>query len=246
MKKFLFLVVLLISGVYAGAQVLTLHWDGQDIENGATVNVNGEMTDNIYEEFLSHVLVKNNTDRDMPVKARREDIDVVTGSKNYLCWESCYPDDVTESPNAYTIPAGEMTPETVFSGHYLPQGYVGTSTVKYTFFNENEPDDQVYFLVNYVISPTSVDDILSNALISSAYPNPATNQFTIDFEFPIGVEKAELKLFNLVGQEVLSKSFTGINGKIQVSVADLPEGIYFYNLVLNEESAFAKKLIVRR
>jgi hypothetical protein len=91
-----------------------------------------------------------------------------------------------------------------------------------------------------------VDDILSNALISSAYPNPATNQFTIDFEFPIGVEKAELKLFNLVGQEVLSKSFTGINGKIQVSVADLPEGIYFYNLVLNEESAFAKKLIVRR
>ncbi len=225
---------------------LSLHWDGQDIENGATVYVDGEMTDNIYEEFLSHVLVKNNTDRDMQVKARREDIDVVTGSTNYLCWEACYPDDVTESPNAYTITAGEMTPETVFAGHYLPQGNAGTSTVKYTFFNENEPDDQVYFLVSYVISPTSLDDLLSKALISSAYPNPATDQFTIDYEFPSGVEMAEVKLFNIVGQEILKQAVNGKSGKIQLTVSDLPEGIYFYSLTINDGATFTKKLVVNR
>ena len=225
---------------------LSLHWDGQDIANGATVFVDGEMTDNIYEEFLSHVLVKNNSDRDMSVKARREDIDVVAGSTNYLCWEACYPDDVTESPNAYTIPAGEMTPETVFAGHYLPQGNAGTSTIKYTFFNESEPDDQVYFLVSYVISPTSLDDLLSKALISSAYPNPATDQFAIDYEFPSGVEMAELKLFNIVGQEILKQAISGQSGKIQLSVSDLPEGIYFYSLTINDGATLTKKLIVRR
>lgn len=246
MKKILFLAVLLISGTFAGAQVLTLHWDGQDIENGSTVFVNGEMTDNEYEEYLSHVMVKNNSDRDIAVKASREDIDVVEGSTNYLCWEACYPDDITESPNAYTIPAGEMTPDWVFAGHYLPQLNIGTSTIKYTFFNENEPENQVHFFVSYVISPTSLDDLLSKAAISEAYPNPATNQFAIDYDFPTGIETVELKLFNIVGQEVISKSFSGVKGKIQISVADLPEGIYFYNLVLNQESAFAKKLIVRR
>ncbi len=225
---------------------LSLHWDAQDIENGTTVYVNGEMTDNIYEEFLSHVLVKNNTDRDMPVKARREDINVVEGSTNYLCWEACYPDDVTESPNAYNIPAGEMTPETVFAGHYLPQGNVGTSTVKYTFFNADEPDDQVYFLVSYVISPTSIEDLLSNALISSAYPNPATDQIAIDYEFPTGVKVAELKLFNIVGQEILKQVVSDKSGKIQLSVSDLPEGIYFYSLTINDGAALTRKLIIRR
>jgi len=225
---------------------LSLHWDAQDIENGTTVYVNGEMTDNIYEEFLSHVLVKNNTDRDMPVKARREDINVVEGSTNYLCWEACYPDDVTESPNAYNIPAGEMTPETVFAGHYLPQGNVGTSTVKYTFFDADEPDDQVYFLVSYVISPTSIEDLLSNALISSAYPNPATDQIAIDYEFPTGVKVAELKLFNIVGQEILKQVVSDKSGKIQLSVSDLPEGIYFYSLTINDGAALTRKLIIRR
>jgi urease beta subunit len=225
---------------------LSLHWDGQDIANGATVFVDGEMTDNIHEEFLSHVLVKNNSDRDMQVKARREDIDVVAGSTNYLCWQACYPDDVTESPNAYTIPAGETTPETVFAGHYIPRGNAGTSTIKYTFFNESQSDDQVYFLVSYVISPTSLDDLLSKALISSAYPNPATDQFAIDYEFPSGVEMAEVKLFNIVGQEILKQAVSGKSGKIQLSVSDLPEGIYFYSLTINDGATLTKKLVVRR
>lgn len=246
MKKFLLLVVLLTSGLFAGAQVLSLHWDGQEIEDGSMVYVVEEMTDSEYSEHLAHVMVKNNSDRDVFVKARREDVDVVEGSSNYLCWGSCYEPDVTESPVPYTIPAGEMTPDWVFAGHYLPKLNNGTSIIKYTFFLENEPDVQVHFFVSFVISPTSLDDLLSKAAISEAYPNPATNQFTIDYDFPTGIETVELKLFNIVGQEVISKSFSGVKGKIQISVADLPEGIYFYNLVLNQESAFAKKLIVRR
>ena len=239
-----FFVAYTISEAFSSS--LSLHWDNEDIANGSTVFVNGEMTDDIYEEFLSHVLVKNNADRDLAVKARREDIDVVEGSLNFLCWEACYPDDVTESPNAYTIPAGDMTPETVFAGHYLPQGNAGTSVVKYTFFVESDPDDQVHFFVSYVISPTSLVDLLSLANISNAYPNPATNYFSVDYNFPAGINTAKLKLYNIVGQEIDAEDFSGLNGKLEISVSELPEGIYFYSIVLNHEAVFTRKLLVRK
>lgn len=245
-KLILFLSFFLAFGTFASAQSLSLYYDGVELADGDNVYIHGELTDNEFEEYLAVLLVKNNSDRDLPVKARRDDVDIVEGSKNYLCWESCFPDFVVESPDPYTIPAGEMTSEEIFAGHYLPQGNAGTTIVKYTFFNANEPDDKVTFNAHYVISPTSVDDILAKSAISEAYPNPASKFVAFDYELPVEVKSAEVKFFNLLGQEVLTETIADLIGKVQINVMDLPEGVYFYSLALNQKVAMTKKLIIRR
>ena len=225
---------------------LSMHLDGAEIENGQSVYINGEITGDQFEEFLVYMLVKNDSDRDIPVKARREDVDVVEGSMNYLCWVSCFGNDIFESPDAFNLAAGEMTSEEIFAGHYMPQGQAGTTTVKYTFFNENDPEDNIFFIAHFVGSPTSVNDILAKSVISDVYPNPASQIISFDYNLPVEVKSAGVKLFNLLGQEVVSQPINDFSGKLQINVSDLPEGVYFYSLTLNQQNAVTKKLIIRR
>jgi hypothetical protein len=247
MKKLVLLLTLLVgAGLYASAQSLSMHLDGVEIENGQSVYINGELTGDQFEEFLAHMLVKNNTDREMAVKARREDIEVVSGTYNYLCWVSCFGNDVVESPDAFNIAAGEMTSDQIFAGHYVPQGNTGTTIVKYTFFDANNPDDQVSFSAHFVVSPTSVDDILAKSVISDVYPNPAGQNVFFDYDLPVEVKSAGVTLFNLLGQEVVSQPISDFSGKLQINISNLPEGVYFYSLTLNQQKAVTKKLIIRR
>ncbi len=247
MKKLVLLLTLLIgAGAYASAQSLSMHLDGVAIENGQSVYINGEMTGDQFEEFLAHMLVKNNSDRELAVKARREDVEVVEGSMNYLCWVSCFGNDVFESPDAYNLAPGEMTSDEIFAGHYAPQGNVGTSIVKYTFFSESDPTDNVSFMAHFVASPTSVNDILAKSVISDVYPNPAGQNVFFDYDLPLEVKSAGVTLFNLLGQEVISQPINDFAGKLQINISDLPEGVYFYSLTLNQQNAVTKKLIIRR
>jgi hypothetical protein len=232
--------------IRATPRSLSMHLDGTEVENGQSVYIYGEMLGTQFEEFLAYMLVKNNSDREILVKARREDIEAVSGSYNYLCWVDCFANDVNESPNADTLSPGEMTSDQIFAGHYAPNGNPGTSIVKYTFFNANDRDDNIFFIAHFVISPTSVDDILAKSVISDVYPNPASQNVTFDYDLPVEVKSAGVTLFNLLGQKVVSQSINDFAGKLQINVSDLPEGVYFYSLTLNQQIAVTKKLIIRR
>ncbi len=240
------LVFTFIGSTILFGQSLSLQWDGEQIADGETVYIYGELSDDQFAEYLANVQVKNNTDRDIAVKAKREDIQVVEGSYNYLCWVTCFQPDILISPDAYTIPAGEMTPEETFGGHYGPQGNAGTTIVKYTFFKDGDETDAVSFIVQFVVTPSSVDDILARSNFSNAYPNPATAQAAIDYQFPSDVKRANLTLFNMLGQAVKTVELNNNRGRAVFSVNDLKEGVYFYSLFINDELAQTKKLVVRK
>ena len=72
---------------------------------------------------------------------------------------------------------------------------------------------------------TSMQNLIPEELTIKCYPNPVTTQilFSINKE----LNNASLKIYNLKGQEVFSK--TGISGKeLSINRAFLPSGIYFY------------------
>ena len=61
----------------------------------------------------------------------------------------------------------------------------------------------------------------------TVYPNPATNHFTVNTG---NDEKASIQLFNIVGQQVYSETFTG---STTVSVANLHSGVYMLKVNQN-------------
>ncbi|MDP3442169.1 MAG: T9SS type A sorting domain-containing protein, partial [Ignavibacteria bacterium] len=143
------------------------------------------------------------------------------------------------------IPAGGSTADDTFSGHYLPKGKAGSCILEYVFYNESNPSEKASMIVHFTASPTAVPDISSRVKLSNAYPNPANSKVSFDFDLPIDIKNASLKLYNLLGQPVAEQTINQTKGKIEMSVSDLNEGVYFYSLHINNETIITKKLIVR-
>lgn len=72
----------------------------------------------------------------------------------------------------------------------------------------------------------------------TVYPNPATNNFTVETGSD---EKASIQLFNIVGQQVYSETFTD---KTTVNVANLHSGVYMLKVNQNGK-VYTSKLIVK-
>ena len=72
----------------------------------------------------------------------------------------------------------------------------------------------------------------------TVYPNPATNNFTVNLG---NDEKANIQLFNIVGQQVYSETITG---SAQVNVANLHSGVYMLKINQNGKS-YTTKVVVK-
>ena len=72
----------------------------------------------------------------------------------------------------------------------------------------------------------------------TVYPNPATNNFTVNLG---NDEKANIQLFNIVGQQVYAETITGT---AQVNVANLHSGVYMLKVNQNGK-VFTTKVVVK-
>jgi hypothetical protein len=71
------------------------------------------------------------------------------------------------------------------------------------------------------------------------YPNPATNNFTVNLGD--NNEKAFIQLFNIVGQQVYSETITGTTN---VNVANLNSGVYMLKINQNGK-VYTTKVVVK-
>ena len=88
----------------------------------------------------------------------------------------------------------------------------------------------------------SVEENLSN-MLSNAYPNPASNFVNFDVEMQ-NVQSASIAIYNMMGQEVVRQDIN--DSHVSINVSDLTDGIYFYSLIVNNETVKTNKLVVRK
>jgi hypothetical protein len=84
--------------------------------------------------------------------------------------------------------------------------------------------------------------------LSFNYPNPASESTIIYFSLPVAT-KASLNVFNINGQlvkSILNEEMSAGQHSVTLSVTDLKEGVYFYNLTTNGNINInqAKRLVV--
>ncbi len=69
---------------------------------------------------------------------------------------------------------------------------------------------------------------------SQVYPNPFTGETTIKISSAVKIENAELKIFDVLGNEV--RIISGINNaEVKIERKNLNAGVYFYKLMQNGE-----------
>lgn len=136
---------------------------------------------------------------------------------------------------------------------YLNDRYTDESVI----LDENSNLAQFEFNIDATI-PASIDMnrfylFIENTTLSvndeslasefTIYPNPVKNdKFTVQ-SIKGNIDEAEIKIFNLQGQNVFSKTSNFESGKIQIHTEDLASGVYFVDIKQNNRS-FKEKLIV--
>ena len=93
-----------------------------------------------------------------------------------------------------------------------------------------------YFFIGYstddlllnVEALTGMDD-LENNTICSLYPNPSTNQITLELSEAIK-ETTAIQIKNTLGQIIKTIPLTKGNKQLEIDVSDLPKGFYFVQM----------------
>jgi hypothetical protein len=60
------------------------------------------------------------------------------------------------------------------------------------------------------------------------------------------VKTASIKVFNMLGKLVIDQELSEKSGSITLPVSEIPEGVYFYSLILNNKIARTQKLLIQR
>ncbi|NOU45757.1 MAG: T9SS type A sorting domain-containing protein [Bacteroidales bacterium] len=245
MKKIILSLSFLLFTVLAFSQPLILIHDDVELTNDAIVQIDSTLGGS--GMAVVHILVKNNSSQEMFVKVRRTVIDTIPGSMNYFCWAGqCFSPDVYDSPSSEQIAEGATTGPDRFYADYYSGEQFGTTTMRYTFYNEFNPTDTASVIVNFNYGYASINDLLAKSKISNAYPNPASSKVSFNYDLPSQVNDASVKLYNIVGQEVKSENLLGNSGRLEMQLSNLNEGVYFMTLYLNKEAAKTSRIIVQK
>lgn len=244
MKKFLFSLIFLSIGLIIKSQTIELYTENNLLlVNGDTISIDSVSTslDSLsFNEMTVKLNVKNIDTVSKNVICKKQYIDTIAGTENTFCWAgSCWPPATLVTPSQL-IDSGATNSD--FSGHYSPKNNFGTSIITY-IFKVWHSDDSSWVNVKYNAIYNSVANNSFNSNISAPYPNPANNNVSIKYNIS-NKNKANILIYNVYGK--LEKQFSINNsiGVINISVSDLPSGIYFYSLIIDGRIIKTNKLIV--
>ena len=244
MKKLLLTLTLILSVFALSAQsyIVTEKESGIIVENGATYYVWGEGDD------FGELNIKFNVTANENIRLIGEKVEnvVVDSTSNYFCWGDCL-----ASSNYVSEPVN-MTEGMVeeFSMHFTHECPIELvlgqqQSMTYYLYPGDDPDNKFTINVFFMFSMDSMEDAYADNVLSNAYPVPASDFVNFDYSFVSDV-KAEIAIYNMMGQEVLRNTINGMSGKASLNVSDLADGIYFYSLIVNGKIEKSNKLIVRK
>lgn len=233
MKKFYTILIFAIITTSISAQDIIIKNLDNEVINGQTVQVAADVNEDFNSGNLS-LLIQNQTSNSLELKVKKEYIDILEGTSNDFCWDGACLPPFTMETGALTFAPGETYDD--FSVHYHCQGIEGSSTVKYTIFEEDGPE--AFFIVEFSTDFTS----LSSQFISelSVFPNPAQSNFSITVSNNI----SNIEICNVLGELIYSTSIS--NQHVNIDCSKWSNGLYFIRTFDGNNLVKTQKLIVSK
>jgi hypothetical protein len=247
MKKYLLILFCFFGGLsFLSAQSpIIKDADGATITN-TSINYTFTQTHTVtkVDFFLT-----NSGENEIVVSMRKVEVDVLEGTDNDFCFAGrCYAPDVFDAPDKMTLAAGSTSNQSECYAQFYPGGVIGSSTLKYEFFSDDESFETVYVEVTFTATaPTSIPSLpFADVVFSDPYPNPARGHTTIDYQLTPEVKSARIILRSLTGQVVQTFPLNTNANSIRIDTSSLNSGMYFYSIELNNQVFLSKRLIVGR
>jgi len=230
---------------FNGSSLLMLTDSDVRIMNGETIEV--EVSDfSAFETVSDEYFVMNNSTSDLNIRMRMEAVSLVNGAEYSFCaLGSCFPAGVNETSRDYFVPANtNVGNEGLFTGHYHPHDHIGTSIIRYTFYNVDDLNDTTSFMIMFNGgSGTGINNIDENAIVN-AFPNPATSSLFIQYDLE-KISGTYLKIYNSIGEIVIQKEVNSTSGILKLDVSSLAKGVYVYRLESTNQSTKTNKIIIK-
>ena len=244
MKKiFTLIFALVIAASCAFAQSLTLTYEGNLVGNGDTIEVLVPQLSSPTDYYLD---VNNVSDEDVTVRVYKEELEMVEGAAASLCFAgSCYPPTISSSGTVVIIAQSTLAHSSENGFHLSYKTPMeGTSFVRFVFANEDNSDDNASVIFKLVYDPTS---IVASAVSTKmrAYPNPASDNVTIEYAYTGNTNDVKLVVKNMLGTTLLTKKLDANGNKVKVDVSEYNAGIYFYSIEADGRPLITKKLLVK-
>jgi hypothetical protein len=210
----------------------------------APTSVSGTLDDT---EISAHWEVINSTSETISYQAKREPVGMVPGSANYFCWGGlCYgpTTDVSSTSVLATIEPGQS--DDSFTGYYNHNGNEGCTTMRYCFFDTENPDDEVchevVFAINCIVNVDEFAKVTGELGQVSPNPMTTTGKFTYSLNGRSG--DSSVMIYNMVGELVKEIELNATNGLVVLDSNEFENGVYFYSLVSNNQVVSTKKMVV--
>ena len=239
-KSLLFLICLFIGISFVFSQNLKIYQNGNILTNNQVLNITGDVN----ELITLSLHLKNISTSTINVKLKKLENSIVLGSENSFCYAGqCYSPTTMVSLDSSVIPANTF--DTTFLADYGANGKSGTSKITYVFFNTANLNDSVCVIVNYTTAVGINTITKSEVNFSDAFPNPANNSVSFNYELPKQTTTAKIKICNILGSCVAEIDLTEHNGKKTLNTSELNNGIYFYSLILNNKLFYTRKIVIK-
>jgi hypothetical protein len=165
---------------------------------------------------------------------------------------NCYLAGTLISPNSLTLTPGQSASSIqgdnqVLSCDLDEAAAIGYSYIKYSFINAINSSDSLQFSIKYndPNAPLTIMETSENLDAFNFYPNPVSDELTFKIKATKN-DKSILNIYNGLGAITIKKEIYLTEGEniFQIKTSELPVGIYFAALKINN-SIFTKKLIIK-
>ncbi|MDN5212140.1 T9SS type A sorting domain-containing protein [Fulvivirgaceae bacterium BMA12] len=212
------------------------------------VKADKEAVSTIGSKINSNFKIRNRSDKPILLKVKRIDKQIGSGQTNYFCWgEECYDATVDVMPRSIILEPGQTTSK--FNSVLLAGITEAQSSVKYVFYDKNNPTDAVEFEVLYKVLEKKPQSLLlknKNIKISNVYPNPVSSFAAIDYNILNDDKDIKIVLHNVLGGKVGEYELSAFDESLVISTEELNPGVYFYSVYIDNDNAITKKFIIKR
>lgn len=190
------------------------------------------------------VEIINLTNKPLSLVIERADNDISNDQLSSICWgKECAENTPLQKKLESATRANDVL--AIFEAG-LSGGY---STVRYSVFDKDNPQDVIDLVIHYTIDEPEVSRAIYNSnriQIKEVYPNPVSDYLHINYSFKDDAAKAQVSIHNVLGGVINEYALEPLEYKAKINTTELNPGVYFYSLSVNNETVLIKKFVVRK
>jgi hypothetical protein len=116
-----------------------------------------------------------------------------------------------------------------------------------TVYDPANPSDEASATIVWKCenTATSVLEIGKENVKLNAFPNPAANNLTVRYAIDGSFTTANVELFDVLGQKLMSNQLTSNSGNVKLDVSPLNAGVYFYSIRVDGQVVKTERVIIQ-